>query len=157
MDIFKPYLVQRGVIVKNPKHNQRISENIEWDYMGSAEFEFGALPKSLRRIEAEMKLYHIVQIKEITNNNKPLILWSKFPFEQLPTYVEHLIQMRKGNLRMKESSYFNENLSERFPRLANRVDFWWDLDNDTMFSFRPDIMKVLPDSLRVSFDYMNSL
>lgn len=157
MDIFKPYLVQRGVVIENPKHNKKISENIQCDYMGSAEFEFGALSKSLRRIEAEMKLYHIVQIKEITNNNKPLILWSKFPFEQLPEYVEYLTQMRKRNLRLKESSYFNESLSEDFPSLSNRVDFWWDLDNDTMFSFRPDIMKVLPDSLRVSFDYMNSL
>lgn len=42
-----PYLVQRGKI-RHPLVEGRFSDAVNLDYMGSAEFEWGALPKSLR-------------------------------------------------------------------------------------------------------------
>lgn len=157
MKIYQPYLVQRAKVKDDVRHTKRISENIETDYMGSAEFEFGALPKSLRAIHADLPLYHIIQVKEIKNDkNMPLIVWSKIPFENLPEYVEHLKQMRLGKLRLKESTHFDQDWAKNYTRPEWRItDFWWDLDNDAMFSFKPAIMKVLPDSVRASVTYMD--
>lgn len=40
-----PYLIQRGKIVKPlAEHDTRLSKAVNLDYMGSSEFEFGALP-----------------------------------------------------------------------------------------------------------------
>lgn len=156
MNIHTPYLIQRAKIKPNPSHLKKISENIETDYMGSSEFEYGALPRSLRAINADIKLYHTIQVKEITNEKgQPLIVWSKIPFENLPEYVNHLEQIRLGKLRLKESTYFNADLAKTSPKLVGRTDFWWDLDNDAMFSFDPEIMKVIADSVRVSIAYMD--
>lgn len=156
MKIYTPYLVQRARVKPEPRHNKKISENLEMDYMGSAEFEFGALPNSIRQIYNDLDLYHTIQVKEIKNEkNQPLIIWSKIPFEFLPEYVEHLKQMRLGKLHLKESSYFDVACIEHFPSLAERVNFWWDLDNHVMFSFKPAIMKVLADSITESVKYMD--
>jgi len=158
MRVVKPYLVQRAKIKDDVRPSKKISENIETDYMGSAEFEFGALPKSLRAIHGDLSLYHIIQVKEIVDDKgNPLIVWSKFPFENLPEYVEHLVQMRLGKLRLKESSRFDKDYALRFKNQPewSKTDFWWDLDNDAMFSFKPSIMKVLADSVRVSVAYMD--
>lgn len=46
---FNPWLIQRG-IVKNLNRattDLKVSEFMELDYMGSAEFEFGAIPSAL--------------------------------------------------------------------------------------------------------------
>lgn len=155
MNIHTPYLIQRARIKPNPSHKKKISENIETDYMGSAEFEFGALPRSLCAIHADLKLYHTIQVNDITNEQgNPLIVWSKIPFENIPEYVGYLKQLRAGKLYLKESSYFNADHSKNFPTL-NKTNFWWDIDNNVMFSFDPAIMKVLADSVRVSIAYMD--
>lgn len=153
MNIRKPYLIQRASIKLNPSHTKKISENIETDYMGSSEFEFGALPKSLCAISADLKLYHTIQVKEISNEKgQPLIVWSKIPFENLPEYVDHLKQIRLGKLHLKEATHFEKDCK---PTRWKTTDFWWDLDNDVMFSFDPEIMKVLADSVRTSIAYMD--
>ena len=154
MNIVKPYLVQRCVIKPSIRHDKKISENLETEYMGSAEFEFGALPKSLRRINEDLNKFHVIQVQDIKDEqNRPLIVWLKFPFEQVPTYVEYLKQMREGNIHLKESSAFN--VGWKVFNTYSKTDFWWDIDNDVMFSFNPEIMKVLPDSIRVSIKFMN--
>jgi hypothetical protein len=56
----KPYLIQRANIVKplSPKNQAgkvTLSKSVSFDYMGSSEFEFGALPKSLKRLHAATK------------------------------------------------------------------------------------------------------
>src|SRR5690242_4664141 len=51
----RPYLIQRGSFDrKRPKDDEITGPDsiLSWDYMGSAEFEWGALPQSLRRIDA---------------------------------------------------------------------------------------------------------
>src|ERR1019366_7565972 len=48
-----PYLVQRGSF-KEVDKMEGIDSLIHFDYMGSAEFEYGALPKALKEICAEL-------------------------------------------------------------------------------------------------------
>lgn len=51
-----PYLVQRAKF--NDRTDKRGIDNIlQFDYMGSAEFEFGALPKSLENIRKKINDY----------------------------------------------------------------------------------------------------
>src|SRR5580692_1422841 len=45
----QPYLVQRGKFKNSPKI-EGVDSLIDFDYMGSAEFEYGALPKALKEI-----------------------------------------------------------------------------------------------------------
>jgi len=62
----KSWLVQRGEF-KIIKDNDIIGMDslITWDYMGSAEFEFGALPQSLKRMVKEFNQYQLFEIKEV--------------------------------------------------------------------------------------------
>jgi len=153
MKIYTPYLVQRCHIKDGISHTKRFSENLETDYMGSSEFEFGALPKSLRAINADIKRYHIVQIKDITDSKgRPLILWTKIPFEHIEEYVEHLKNMREGKAHLKESTHFAKDYKHW--REYGQTNFWWDLDNDAMFSFEPAIMKIISDSVVESGHFM---
>lgn len=49
-----PYLIQRASInTPLAAPSARLSQAVNFDYMGSAEFEFGALPRSFRNIEAQ--------------------------------------------------------------------------------------------------------
>lgn len=51
-DAMQPYLIQRGGFKLAPKEITGPDSILRFDYMGSAEFEFGALPQSLRRMDA---------------------------------------------------------------------------------------------------------
>ena len=52
MNIMAPYLIQRAGIVPNAPEDATVSKALRLEYMGKAEFEFGALPKSLRMLAA---------------------------------------------------------------------------------------------------------
>ncbi len=67
------YLVQRGTINRplSQYTDVRISEAIDLDYMGSSEFEFGALPKSLRAFEAEADALNSRVVPSVTDAEGP--------------------------------------------------------------------------------------
>lgn len=157
MSIRIPYLIQRCKIEQPVENGVRFSHNVKLDYMGSAEFEFGIVPQSLRRM-AESKDYHLVPVRDILNDNGDhLYVWCDLPFEKVPEYVEILKRLRnKNDIRLKESSHFYINKADDWYSKDNaRTDFWWDLDNNIMFTFNADMMKVLPGCLAVSLEYMN--
>jgi len=56
----KPYLIQRCTYKERGNTNLgTITQEYHPDYMGSAEFEFGELPKSLRRMNDNINQYKI--------------------------------------------------------------------------------------------------
>jgi hypothetical protein len=151
-----PYLIQRAEI-KTPlaDKNTRLSQAVTFDYMGSAEFEFGALPESFRRIEAVADSWVCRLVPEITEGDVPLRVWSALSDEEFEQYKTYLLRLRKPGkdpLRTKEAVRFEE---DRDPPKYFITDFWWDISNDVMFGFKKEFMKRVGDYVAGSLTYMN--
>jgi hypothetical protein len=108
--------------------------------MGSAEFEFGALPDSLDRIrknkaEYSVKDYQIGKkvITLVCNNNVLHLIYE---------YLD--ILAFAANIRTKEYTDFDNYINKG----VSNTDFWWDIKSDVMFwkknvNFEKTFMKLL--------------
>lgn len=145
-----PYLIQRGTIkpeiVKeylNIPEEDRFSRFhrpltgregiISLDYMGSAEFEFGAIPASFARIMSNYKEYAIFKSRLRTKNG--VIVWvycPRFKHDVVETWLERVAE--KDILHLKEYIGFLDALNVQ-PGTERVCDdnFWWDIENDIMF------------------------
>lgn len=171
----KMWLIQRGKIRRPLLDNtERLTPTINFDYMGSAEFEFGALPKSLRRLQAVDALITIRVLNHIKDNqDRSLRVLSALDDKQFAEYNRLLIDLRADKVRLKEVSKFaavepvkpppyvksNAELRRWNMQMAEREqwkpDFWWDIENDVMFSFDKEYMNRLHDHLHASWKYMD--
>ena len=128
----RPYLVQRANFAER-EGREGIDGILKFDYMGSAEFEWGALPKSLKRIRAYFKEYtylHISMPKGIVIT--VLCKETDEPFTEMSEYLNGLMGRE---FRLKEYSDFDTLFCESKSEYArkNQTDFWWDIENDLMF------------------------
>lgn len=148
----KPYLIQRAKI-KSPLQNKdftRLSQAVSMDYMGSAEFEFGALPKSFRAIEANVDLAALHVVNEIKDfEGKSLRVFAVLSTEEFEQYKIHLLALRDGKYDTKEGTRFEPD------RQTDGCDFWWDIENHVMWSFNKNFMKNIHEHIAVSLNYMN--
>jgi len=126
-----PYLVQRGTFKKENYGTNKLAELINFDYMGSAEFEFGALWYSLERILQKLDEYTILKVKEVKDikGNTMLVFGNK-------NKVKELIEVAKGLAQdtyiLKEYSGINSYIKgDRWIR----DNFWWDINNDFFIFF----------------------
>lgn len=148
-----PYLIQRGKI-NRPMTDGRFSEMVDLDYMGSAEFEFGALPKSLRALQANVDSISVTVEPRIQGDNgENLRILHTFGPDEYEEYLAYLLKLREGTLHTKESTWFDKEHPKRFASL--RCDVWWDIDNHVMWTFDKNFMKRLPDALVASWKYMD--
>ena len=142
-----PYLVQRAFL-KQINSNYKISEAFELDYMGSSEFEFGAIPKSLRASQARKLAVHTVQV----NAQKVFLICEK---EEVNEYLGWLYEIAKGfsGRRLKEAAHFDWvfNPKEAYSKVP---DLWWDIDNHVAWTIREDVAKQFVESLNVSVKFM---
>jgi hypothetical protein len=153
-----PYLIQRAVI-QTPlaEPDTRLSQAVSLEYMGSAEFEFGALPQSLRRIQVQADSWVGRVVNEIKEDDSPLRVYSHFNDEEFEEYRAHLLRLRdpNGRVYLKEYSAFEEGHAQKYK--YSRTNFWWDLDNDAMFGFHKEFMKRLPHLVAASLKLMDEL
>jgi hypothetical protein len=153
------YLIQRGSI-KRPLPGQfdavRLSQAVSLDYMGSSEFEWGALPESFRRIEAHPMTFIMRVIDSITDTKdgvvRPLKVWSCLQDDEFAAYAVELTKLRDNQIRTKEYTSFQK---DRQLSSYDKTDFWWDIQNDTMFGFDLDFMGLVGDCVANSLAYMN--
>jgi hypothetical protein len=136
------YLVQRGA-VKSKVAKNKISDSIDLDYMGSAEFEFGALPKSLRAIEAIGVDKHVKT--SFVHKNEVFYAVGWCSPEELTTYTEKFTQALDGKIRLKEGI-----------RRKN-TDFWWDIQNHVFVTTDAMTAKRTPLWIANSLKFMNSI
>jgi hypothetical protein len=155
-----PYLVQRGLI-RRPLGQYvecTLTQAVEMEYMGAAQFEYGALPKSLRRIEAQFMLYKKVVAKNIVANirGREFDLRVLANFDSPEREAEYLTQLREV---IEGQRYIEERLGmdTRGGKLSvtDRTDFWWDITNDVFFSFDKQFMSRIQNHLQASFSAMN--
>lgn len=123
----QPWLIQRASI-EYSDYNKGLDSIITLDYMGSSEFEWGAVPNSLKRIRSNINKYvyrhYIIDGKNITGF---------FPVEfemDIPTV---LLLLSERNVRLKERTDFDIFVGKNKVFTATKINFWWDIENDWMF------------------------
>lgn len=170
--IVRPWLIQRATISKPlAPRNTRFTPSVSLDYMGAAEFEFGALPESLRRLQSSKDQITIRIVPEIMEGVSQLRVLGAMDTNAHREYVEYLVKLRNsklGEVHLKERTEFTLDETSRKAEWDSQnlkhnkrayvrpaIDFWWDLDNDVMFSFNKLYMNRLMDHLNASWAYMD--
>lgn len=130
-----PHLIQRGKF-RNVQPIG-IDDLIQFDYMGSSEFEFNALPKSLKRICKNFSEYTLYPTGIKSASNLELILLYDERMGDRPLIAAG--NLARDKYRLQERSYLKESL-EASPGARDWMvrDFWWDLDNYFMLTLGQD-------------------
>ena len=123
-----PYLIQRGKFA-NRDHKKGIDSILSFDYMGSAEFEWGALPDSLDDIRANIKDYSCIDV--VINSKTITVFCKESQKEDVSNYLDELSQ---GKHRLKEYSDFDNIIypNEKY-LIRGNTEFWWDINNHFMW------------------------
>lgn len=126
-----PYLIQRAKF-ENRQGKTGIDSILRFDYMGSSEFEWGALPASLKRVREDISNYIQFNYSFTKFPSKVVTVFCKK--EQQDFIGDILEQILSHKIRLKEhcdlKDYVNPNPD--FGKI-NPSDFWWDIDNDYFF------------------------
>ena len=123
------YLIQRANFADNDGR-KGIDSILSLDYMGSSEFEWGALPESLNRIRTCLTYTFC----DFTINDKTVTIFCKV--EDRPEISSYLKSLAANEFNLKEFSAFDIWINDKKNLL--HFDFWWDIGNDLMF-WRKDI------------------
>jgi len=130
-EIRKPYLVQRAKFT-NVKNEEivGIDSILDFDYMGSAEFEWGALPKSLHRIVDVFDQYEVFTVNEVKDHEgSSMKVYCKNEFfDQVKENALHLSINPYG---YKEFCDMKDYISGK----KNTNNFWWDIKQDYFIFF----------------------
>lgn len=120
------YLVQRASF-ENRKDKKGIDSLLLFDYMGSSEFEWGALPKSLGRIRKN--------INEMTFLDIPIrdkvvsVCCHNSQKTEIKQYLENMVE---GKFNTKGFTAFDSYVKND-GYFKDKFDFWWDIENDFFF------------------------
>ena len=123
---------------------EALSTICRWDYMGSAEYEFGAIPKALRAM-ASLKLTTKVESinyrwrdygtsKDMTGIIPIYIIASKIDLQEVTNRIKTLAI---DELRCKKRAEFASSLAKN--EYSKDIYGWLELDNGYMF-FKDEIM-----------------
>lgn len=153
-------LVQSGhfkkdIDVLNKKDINGLDDIVSLDYMGSAEFEWGALPRSLRRMTINKDFYKVFVFNQYRDENgNPLKVYAPQVFyKNVQNIVNRLAEHGYG---LQEYCSLSDHIQKdkkedddtRF-RYIDKSDFWWDIENDFfMFFEHTDKVLMAMDSLR---------
>lgn len=144
------WLIQRAKFKKVEKENiEGIDSLLTFSYMGAAEFEFGALPQSLRRIIVEGNgQYGFIEIPQVKNKSKEsaFVYCKLSEKDEIKEAVKHLSKKDYG---YKEpalmASYImnGENINSSY----NDCNFWWDIENDFLVLFGEEKRELLQEAI----------
>ncbi|MFA7287257.1 MAG: hypothetical protein WC055_00095 [Melioribacteraceae bacterium] len=132
-----PYLVQIGKLKNTQKDGPSVDDLVNFEYMGSAEFEFGALPKSLKRICKNLDKYVISKLstKNLMDVHFCLIHNPEnVSLKEIQEFVDN--QISNNPICLKERTSIKESVTgfggwdNRKLEARQMYDIWWDIDND---------------------------
>lgn len=149
----QPYLIQRcDLRFSIPSSPKMFSDIFELYYMGNAEYEFGAVGESLRRLaESELGTHKLTITYK--GEEQTLRILAKTEAAAI-AYVPFIHELREDKIRTKAGSAFGKSHDNS---KYNKTVLWWDLDNDVMWSFHKPYFNKLPMLLKGSLEYMNAL
>lgn len=126
--LMRPWLIQRAIIIDRP-HQKGLGALIRLDYMGSAEFEWGSVPASLKRIRENVDAYTVFDLQ--VGKGKVLTVGCQ---EAMKEDVKYVLQtLAKGEaIPLKERAELFEWVHPEAKRYDPSTNFWWDIENDWM-------------------------
>ena len=164
--IHEPWLIQRARAGEF-KPDMRSSEYLKLSYMGSAEFEFGALPAWQREMASKLDK---LAIRLVEHNGQTLYIMAEN--SQLDEYAEMIRKVIDGKVRTKERVGLNER-EIRFteprkkggrsqaiyddPSMPYEFDVFWDITNGLAFARSIDVLNNMKVTIRNSVRYMNDV
>lgn len=124
-----PYLIQRVMI--HPRDRKGIDGYFSFDYMGSSEFEWGALPKALSSMREHAGVYpdKPVRIKD----EKGRVIWYVGPEDTLEMARELFIDQSYGTRGwiLKERTNMSYAYDSRSGVSGHLIPVgWWAIDQD---------------------------
>lgn len=145
------YLVQRMSSKKDaaPRGNG-FDDYFELDYMGSSEFEWGAIPAALKSIRQHPA---VVQEWPVTINGLTRSVYFVGEKKALRDHVAGIeAWSERGDHRPpfwgKEWTNFPENFADTADEYARRTDAWWAIKDDVAWSLDPAVA----DKLAAAFN-----
>ena len=127
------HLIQRGEVMTPPlpESPTKLSEFVRLDYMGAAEFEWGALPKSNKEMASHLSEYEVHNSGLRHFDGRMLYILCK-P-EQKGDVAAFLYKEYSGerNRSLHEPAHIYESLV-RSTHYQTKTSFWWDIDNHWM-------------------------
>lgn len=136
--ISNPWLIQRGSFRDIPEDKiVGLDSLIQYDYMGSSEFEWGALPKALKHMTSNWKDYITFQIESIMDNEGQYlqVLCNKSQAEEIKDLVIKLFE-KDCQIRLKERTGMYDYLSCESTYALN-TNFWWDVTGNDYHDHTP--------------------
>jgi hypothetical protein len=175
------YLVQRLIRKDNPRDepspfaptrtaDRRFNDIFGCDYMGSSEFEFGAVPRAYRQMlkfdmsirPVELISHDVTRTVYFIASDDPVAYqgcWHEIAhgndghitcFEQA---IEAFKQWLSTGLRAKEQTYFDMLFEDKFPDYMRdhrpQVDAWWSLDDNIVWTLDENIAQELLEVFNV--------
>jgi hypothetical protein len=125
MTLRKPYLVQRIKVWAEPHSTKKgVDRYFGFDYMGSAEFEFGTLPTALKQMRSTDLVLERLTVK-------PHQVWYVGPKAISLTALSFFTdQLGPKRWPLKEWTAIKENYLTPPPARCLAFDGWWALDMD---------------------------
>lgn len=136
----RPFLIQRCEVEPG---------RLRYQYMGSAEFEFGARAESLKRLFAK-ELCLLSTTLRVKGKEVPVYLIASGDFS-LDDYQPYLEQMAVNDLYLKEMSEFHKAIEQQRGVKLNwevRANVWFDIENDVLWTLTEENQQVLLECLR---------
>ncbi len=137
---FRPYLIQRGKFKTMMSGDlNALKDLLDLAYMGSSEFEWGAIPKGLQSMCNSLDTKAIIPIEGLKHKDgrQMHLICNTELSDQLAQFVK--AEVAGGyEYHLKESTYldsvFLTDKKEMFYGLGQSVDFWWDIEHDWMLT-----------------------
>lgn len=160
---YRPYLIARCQTCNDPDAD-RMRSLYSYDYMGSAEFEFGAIPGSLARmrisiIDARADNTDALLIVEIPDTVAKLgayagkklhALVPKQKYEREDWRADFhagVASLVDDSARLKEWSALNYHFKESRFGSSLTYDLWHDIKNDIFFAFSYELLALIASQL----------
>ena len=128
----KTTLIQRAKF-ENRDFKKGIDSIVHFDYMGSSEFEWGALPTALKILTKSADKLITIQydiLKDIYDNNIWIIALNEKDADEYSKYIKDIYDEK---IRLKECPYLKEYMINKDSNSLTNA--WWDIDNNVMFTF----------------------
>ena len=151
-----PYLIQRMILHKNPPKNPPLDNLYRMDYMGSSEFEWGALPKSLKQFTKNFDKLELVRMKKIVDYKNKMLVLIGLP-ENAKEYRRFVPDLLEDKIHLKERSELCAAMKGYDPILGYNKPYneqiypsaWWDINNHIMMIFGVRYAKILLKSIKI--------